>query len=304
MNLRQLDMNLLLVFKVLLEECNTRRASEILNLSQPAVSRALGRLREHFNDELFVRSRYGLSPTAKAIDIKIGLLPAIESLELALEPQESFAPGQLEGTLTVAMNGFIANAYSASLCQQVLTQAPNVQLNVVSWDNQTANKLLSGEIDVGVNYYPLDLTKLLYQKKVASDRFVLLCRQGHPLAGKKLEHIEAKSIDIASLVISDWNEKQAFAISALGSLGLVGQIKFRSSYLHSILEMVAMSDLIFPCSEILSHRLMPRFDVIDIPQVARVPTGDLAVVMSRKLHKSAKYHWLREQVEDLLHVSR
>lgn len=95
MNLRQLDMNLLLVLKVLLEECNTRRAAEILNLSQPAISRALGRLREHFNDELFVRSRYGLTPTAKAIEIKVGLLPAIESLEQALSPQESFNPSQL-----------------------------------------------------------------------------------------------------------------------------------------------------------------------------------------------------------------
>ncbi len=297
MNLRQLDMNLLLVLKVLLEECNTRRAAEILNLSQPAISRALGRLRENFNDELFVRSRYGLTPTAKAIELKVGLLPAIESLEHALSPQDSFSPNQLEGTITVAMNGFIANAYSATLCKQMLEQAPNVQLNVVSWDNQTSDKLLSGEIDAGVNYYPLELTKQLYQKKIANDRFVLLCRKNHPLAGKQLDSVAPQSVDIASLVIPDWNEKQAFAIRAFESVGLVGQIKFRSSYLHSIVEMVEQSDLVFPCSELLSHRLSNRLSTIEVPCTADIPTGDLAVVISRRLYRSPKYNWLREQVE-------
>lgn len=297
MNLRQLDMNLLLVLKVLLEECNTRRAAEILSLSQPAISRALGRLREHFNDELFVRSRYGLKPTAKAIELKVGLLPAIESLEHALSPQDSFRPLQLEGTITVAMNGFIANAYSAMLCKNMLEQAPNLQLNVVSWDNQTADKLLSGEIDVGVNYFPLELTKQLYQKKIANDRFVLLCRKEHPLSGSKLDNVAPQTVDIASLVIPDWNEKQAFAIRAFESVGLAGQIKFRSSYLHSIVEMVEQSDLIFPCSELLSRRLSGRLSTIEVPSAADVPTGDLAVVVSRRLYRSPKYNWLREQVE-------
>lgn len=299
MNLRQLDMNLLLVLKVLLEECNTRRAAETLSLSQPAISRALGRLREHFNDELFVRSRYGLTPTAKAIEIKVGLLPAIESLEQALSPQESFTPSQLEGVITVALNGFIANAYSATLCQLMLEQAPNVQLNVVSWDNQTANKLLSGEIDIGVNYYPLELTKQLYQRKIASDRFVLLCRKNHPLAGTELDENTPQSVHIASLVIPDWNEKHAFATSAFDSLGIKGQIKFRSSYLHSIVEMVEKSDLIFPCSKLLSHRLNDRLSNIEVPDFAKVPTGDLAVVVSRRLYRSSKYIWLREQIEQL-----
>ncbi len=244
-----------------------------------------------------MRSRYGLTPTAKAVELKVGLLPAIEALEHALSPQDNFSPSQLEGTITVAMNGFIANAYSAILCQRMLEQAPNVQLNVVSWDNQTADKLLSGEIDAGVNYYPLELTKQLYQKKIASDRFVLLCRQGHPLEGIQLEHAKPQSVDIASLMIPDWNEKQAFAIRAFESVGLVGKIKFRSSYLHSIVEIVEQSDLIFPCSELLSRRLNNRLSIIEIPSVAEVPTGDLAVVVSRRLHRSSKYNWLREQIE-------
>ncbi|MEL0607607.1 MULTISPECIES: hypothetical protein [Vibrio] len=104
-------------------------------------------------------------------------------------------------------------------------------------------------------------------------------------------------MDIASLVIPDWNEKQAFAIRAFESVGLVGQIKFRSSYLHSIVEMVEQSDLIFPCSELLSCRLSDRLSTIDVPSTAEIPTGDLAVVVSRRLYRSPKYNWLHEQVE-------
>lgn len=298
-NLRKLDMNLLLIFKVLLEENNTRRAGEVLNLSQPTVSRALTRLREYFDDELFIRSRYGLIPTNKANELKVGILSAIESLELAINPNDVFDPAKLSGTITVAMNGFIANAYSANLCQLILAVAPNVQLNVVSWDNQTADKLMSGIIDIGINYFSQDLPKTLHQEKIASDSFALICRKDHPISKQPLQQIDQKVFNVAILMIPDWNDKKIFAIDAFGSIGFRGDIKFSSNYLHSILEIVEKSDLVFPGSQLLSHKLSDQFIMVDIPASAAVPTADLSVVLSRKVSRSSKSQWLRKQIQGL-----
>ncbi len=69
MNIRKLDLNLLLVFDALIDERNVTRAAERLHLSQPAVSAALNRLRDFFGDPLFVRVQRGILPTPRALEL-------------------------------------------------------------------------------------------------------------------------------------------------------------------------------------------------------------------------------------------
>ena len=156
---KQLDLNLLKVLKVLVEVKNTRKASELLFTSQPSISRSLQKLREYFDDELFIRSQHGLEPTAKLLEIKQTLLPVLLQLEQVLEPKSEFDVAQFDGTVNIAINGFIANSISAKLTQILLAQAPKVKVNIVAWGANTLDLLTSGEVDLGVNYYPLELSK-------------------------------------------------------------------------------------------------------------------------------------------------
>lgn len=80
-----IDLNLIVVFLVLFQECNLTRAARILNVSQPAVSGSLAKLRAALGDELFKRTRYGVTPTERATQIAKALKPAIEAIREVLQ---------------------------------------------------------------------------------------------------------------------------------------------------------------------------------------------------------------------------
>ena len=94
-NLRSLDLNLLLVFEAILREGSVARAAERLFLSQPATSHALSRLRHRLKDQLFVRTPTGMSPTPRAERLARPVRRALDELQLALEP-DVFSPATAE----------------------------------------------------------------------------------------------------------------------------------------------------------------------------------------------------------------
>ena len=106
--LGRIDLNLLIILQVLLEERNGSRAARRLHLSQSAVSKALGRLRETFDDPLFVRSAYGLEPTARALSLQQQLQPILLSLDNLLRAiivADGIPVHTLSGDLRIARAG-------------------------------------------------------------------------------------------------------------------------------------------------------------------------------------------------------
>ncbi|MCZ8485086.1 LysR substrate-binding domain-containing protein [Vibrio lentus] len=168
------------------------------------------------------------------------------------EPESEFDVAQFDGTVNIAINGFIANSISAKLTQILLAQAPKIKVNIVDWGTHTLDLLTSGDNDLGVNYYPLELSKTGLNKNVASDDFVLVCRTGHPLANTLLKSGQSKNLlQLASLVVSDWNDNIALAPNVLADVGIKTEVKIRSTYLHSLLSIVKQSDVLFPCSKLM-----------------------------------------------------
>src|SRR6202012_1713937 len=91
-DLRSIDLNLLLVFDVIYRVRNTTRAAEDLNLTQPAVSNALKRLRDQFDDVLFVKTSTGMLPTPRADGIAKLLDEGFSSIRLAVQAGQVFDP--------------------------------------------------------------------------------------------------------------------------------------------------------------------------------------------------------------------
>ncbi|MGR5120410.1 LysR family transcriptional regulator [Vibrio astriarenae] len=296
-NFKKLDLNLLKVLMVLIETQNTRKAAEALFTSQPSISRSLQKLREHFNDELFIRSQHGLEPTARLDELKSLLLPILGQLETAIEPRSELDLATLDASVNIAINGFIANTFSAPLTHMLLKEAPNIKINISAWQDQTIEQLISGDVDIGINYYPLNLSKQVYQKRIAQDGFVLVCRSGHRLANKMLDETLATEIQLASLVVPDWNELLPLAPRVIESLGIKADVKVRSSYLHSLLAIVKESDILFPCSKLLVNSLSNDFAFVDLPPMPNMPDGQIGMAVGRKHRNNPKMSWLQSCVE-------
>lgn len=116
--LHQVDLNLLVVFQALIQEGSVTRAGYKLNLSQSAVSAALGRLRKLFDDPLFERTRSGMAPTAKALSLSQSIGPSLSTISSVILDDVEFEPWQSSRTFHLAMSDDIEMLFAPWVARQ------------------------------------------------------------------------------------------------------------------------------------------------------------------------------------------
>ena len=149
-HLRQADLNLLIVFTVLAEERNVTRAAERLLLSQPAVSRALQRLRDMCHDDLLVRTSSGYELTPKGQRLLHELESTLPTLDRLLSGTD-FDPGTEEISFRIAATDYASHMLCPLLCRNVIASAGKVSLNFVPLHDGTFEAIEKGRIDLLLN---------------------------------------------------------------------------------------------------------------------------------------------------------
>jgi DNA-binding transcriptional LysR family regulator len=183
--MRNLDLNLLLVFDAVMRERSVVRAADALAISQPAVSHALNRLRHALKDKLFVRTPSGMLPTPRAEALALPVRKALSGLQLAVEG-DRFDPAQADRRFTIAVNNYAAVVAAGSIIAAVRAQAPRVRLTLVpSGTLNLADRLDRGELDLAIAARGLDGERFAAYPLI-EDRFVAVLRAGHPALRKKL----------------------------------------------------------------------------------------------------------------------
>ena len=180
MNLRELDLNLLVIFNQLLVDRSVSVAAESLGLTQPAASNALKRLRTTFNDELFVRTPKGMQPTPYAAQLAEPISQAISLLHGAINRQDEFDPATSQKRFVVAMTDIGEIYFMSRLIQALLEQAPGISVTTLRSTADLSENLANGEVDLAVGLLP-DLQAGFYQRRLFHHRYVCLCRKDHPL---------------------------------------------------------------------------------------------------------------------------
>ncbi|UGY19466.1 LysR family transcriptional regulator [Bradyrhizobium septentrionale] len=185
MRLRNLDLNLLLVFDAVMRERSAVRAASALALSQPAVSHALNRLRHALKDRLFVRTPSGMLPTPRAEALALPIRKALNELQLAVEGDQ-FDPAQANRRFTIAVNNYAAVVAVGLILAAARAQAPKVRLTLLpSGTLNLADRLDRGELDLAISSRALESERFASQRLI-EDRFVAVLRAGHPALRKKL----------------------------------------------------------------------------------------------------------------------
>ena len=132
--LRNVDLNLLLSFSVLMQERNVSRAAERLLVGQPGLSAALKRLRDTLGDELFVRVGRGLQPTPRALAIAPAIEAALVGIEQAIRPPDAFDPANWHGEFRVSMCDNLERAFFGPLAARLRQAAPHARLASIAAD--------------------------------------------------------------------------------------------------------------------------------------------------------------------------
>ncbi len=177
MNIFAKDTNMLVIFKVVMEELNASRAAERLSISQPALSHSLNKLRRDFDDPLFVRNSRGLSPTPLALELADRIYRAVDELEaiyrIVDETERSFL--QQSRIVRLYTTDYLQAVMLPRLLEKVYADAPNLTLVVMDPRGTLPRKELeSGECDIAIAGYFSDLPQSYFQQKLITEKFVTM----------------------------------------------------------------------------------------------------------------------------------
>ena len=167
MNLRSLDLNLLVVFDALMRKRNVTHAAQDIGLSQPAFSNALSRLRERLGDELFVRSPSGMRPTAWALELS-GPIRALGGIEDALDGA-SFNPETSRRSFTIATEDYGLMTLIPPLLERVRKVAPGLSIRTITASIHSGEYLDTQAADVALISWPDPPDRFVSEPLIDSD---------------------------------------------------------------------------------------------------------------------------------------
>ncbi len=259
-----LDLNLLRTFLIVYQEKNTRKAAERLFVSQPAVSQALQKLRHHFSDDLFVKVHGGLQATAFCEDLANTITPYFHGLESALNKSIQFKPSDIDFKIRLALSPVVLTCLSGSLYARIKAQAPNAQLELLSWNLSTQEDIQKGIIDLGVSYVIPNSTKEVYAKKLLDLTGRIFVRQDHPIKKSLIEPKDMAGFEIASMISPGWNDNYSYAAKLLERYSIEHKVGFRSELIMAIIDVILHTDMYMPHSNIFPVENYPGLRAIDV----------------------------------------
>jgi len=174
------DFNLLLALDALLTEGSVTAAAERLNLSVPAMSRKLNRIRKMVGDPLFVRAGRGLVPTPRAEELRSGVHEVVEHATELLRKTENFDFGNLRRTFTIRADDGAISTLGPKLLRTLQQKAPLVAIRFTAQGRQDVVALREGLIDLDIGVID-DLGPEIVRQTLLRDRFIAVFRKGHPL---------------------------------------------------------------------------------------------------------------------------
>jgi DNA-binding transcriptional LysR family regulator len=186
-NLRGIDLNLLVVLDALLVERHVSRTALRLNMSQPAVSHALARLRVLLDDPLLTRQGGGLAPTIRAMELSKPLAEALAQIRTVLGP-DGFEPGRTRHTFRLAMSDYGAEIVLPRLLRELRRSAPNIDLAVTQLSREgMIAAVMDGDIDLGLGVFPPLPEQILSELLLDDDYACLVDRATLPPSAQWLD---------------------------------------------------------------------------------------------------------------------
>ena len=296
--LRRYDLNLLVHLHVLLEECSVSRAARHLNLSQSAISRSLQRLREHFQDELFIRRPHGLQPTARALALQSELAVLLKQLSLLVRPG-NFEPALCKRQFTLSAMDHIAIQLIPGLLSWLGRVAPAVRLRLHPWNNDSIRDMASGRLDLAINFVAQDRPDL-YQRILCPATPVGMVSHDHPLASRQaLTMAELISVPHVMVDIAEFSEVGRFD-RELARNGLSRTIILETSDIQLGLEVAASNQALMIGTREMSKTLTKRHHLVLLELPAGVTFMQLNYLLTwhRLQHQDPGQCWFRQVVYD------
>ncbi|MBC9251826.1 LysR family transcriptional regulator [Pseudomonas alcaligenes] len=295
LDLRRVDLNLLVVFEMMMLERNVSRAAERLFLGQPAVSAALNRLRSLYNDPLFVRNGRSMEPTPRALELEGVLRPALDTISAAIGQSNAFDPATSREVFRIGLSDDVELGLLPTLLRHLETVAPNVVLVVRRTHYLSiSSQLASGEISLGICYTG-ELPANAKCKTLRRSRSVLL-RGDQDEAPLSLEQYCARPHALVSFA----GDLTGFIDDELAKLGRSRRVKLAVPQFHGLSALLPGSELVASVPDYAAPALTAGGALRSEPLPFEAPLYNLSLAWSAAQDNDPAQRWLRAQIEQCL----
>lgn len=305
MNIAKIDLNLLVYLDVLLREKNVTRAASKLNITQPAMSNGLKRLRNLFNDPILVRTSDGMVPTEKSRALAPKVRTILLELEEALQGEEKFNEQSSTRVFRIMASDYAASTLLPRLLKRISQIAPNITIDLMTPSDVTFHDVEAGKIDMAINRFD-ELPQSFHQKTLWLDSFSCLMSSNNPYANdlNLANYLASKHIWVSKtgfgvgvgMIDSKNIHKLGWVDEALARIGEKRDIKVFTRNYHVAMQLTLEDDLIatLPSKSALINKDNGGFTIVEPP--FDIPDIELKMIWSPLLHHDASHVWFRQLV--------
>ncbi len=290
MRLSQVDLNLFVVFDAIYQQRNLTRAAEVLCITQPAVSNALGRLRTTLNDPLFVRTSQGMTPTPLSENIVGRVQEALQLLNTSVTEGEVFQPDQTDKVFRLSMNDLAESMILPNLLEHLQEVAPNIGVECYQVNrNDVERELAAGTLDFALDG-PLIAGSQMCTKPLLRQRYACAVRKNHPLVGDSLTLDQYLQLD--HIVVSSRRKGISYEDTALNRLGRQRKVRTRVPHYQVAPMIVERTDMAMT----MPMNMAQKYDL----KVLELPFSLPPLDWNLFWHKSADHDQANLWMRDLL----
>ena len=306
-NPNRLDLNLLRVFDAILETRSVTIAASTLGLTQSAVSNQLARLRDAFDDPLFVRTTEGMVPTPRALAMAGPIRKSLIAIRLCLEEQLGFDPATSERTFKIFMSDVGQLIFLPRLLERIARLAPRVNIHTVQVPPSRMRDMAleSGDVDLAAGYFE-NFEGSFRQQLLFEERYVGMVRRGHPTIREALS-LET-FLGTPQLVYQPTGGghglQESAVDQALAVADLSRRVAVRAAHAMGVTSIVANTDLlvIVPSRLAAAYRELADVSILALP--VEIPKFQVKQHWHERFHHDPGNCWLRGLVADLFQDHR
>lgn len=286
----------LLVFQTLLRTRSVSGAADAMGVSQPTVSRSLGRLREHFSDPLFVRTQRSMEPTPLAIELTDTVDQILELYFSRLTQQADFNPQTSRRVFRIAASEIGHHLLLTALTQTLAMKAPGVQMKAVPLGfHSLIEELETGAVDIAFGAYP-KLYAGVHERTLATEQYVCVARKGHPDIKRKLtleKYLNAQHIIVSAQGMGHIHEQIERQLLALCP---PENIRVTSHHFLSSVLLAEETNLVVTLPSRVVSTLGRRLEVNVFPPPIDISPFDIKLYWHERYHRDAANQWLRQLI--------
>jgi len=298
------DLNLLYYLDLLVTYRSATRVAEVLDISQPAVSAALRRLRMLTRDPLFVRTGGQLVPTTRARELQSELKPLLEKWTQLQKEPEVFNPGISARRFSILASDYIQYLFLPPLAQRLSRNAPEVRLRVIPSNPYKGLTLLAEHrVDLAIGYFH-DAPTGLKKRRILEEPAMCLLSVAHPAVKRfdRAAYAKYRHLSIASSSIGSYTKALE---KALARQHIVRRIAMVIPSYVTAAHIAAKSEYIVTLPKSIADAAAQMLPVAVLPCPFDLPILDLSIFFPKTMQDDPGHQWLRNEIaECALEIAR